>query len=285
MNRLLDNYPDAPDEVRAALAEAIREAEAFSIPPTSLGGGIAGIRRNMAARQQWRTANPAESQRYDAVLARIERLEREAQVPRADVVDRELRRCGVPDEVLAAARSPKLDTTREAIAGVREWAETPRSERLSCILLTGSTGTGKSVAAAWTSIRYAQQRRWWQGQPSGQAPRVAYAWLHGPALTSTPLVMGDLERQLERAQQAELLVIDELEVKGGKEGLLKMASLLNTRFDGGRFTIVTTNAGREELAGKPGEPGGLGPHVADRLLSSRVVAIRDKQSMRRKGAA
>lgn len=279
MSRLLDNYPDAPDDVRTALAEAIRESESYSIPPTSLTGGLAGIRRNMAARKAWRDAHPDDAKRYDAVLARIERLEREAAVPRAEIVDRELRRCGVPEDVLADARSPKLDSTLEAIAGTREWAETPRAERPACLLLAGPTGTGKSVAAAWTSARFAAQRRWWQGQPSGAPPRVAYVWLHGPSLTSSPLVRDDLERQLERAQQAELLVVDELEVKGGKEGLLKMASLLNTRFDGGRFTVVTTNVGREQLAE------GLGSHVVDRLLSSRVVAIREKASMRRKGAA
>lgn len=279
MSRVLDGYPDAPPEVRAALAEALREVETFSIPPVVLVP-FSASRDSAAARLAWRQANPEESARYDALCARIDRLETEAQAPRVDVIDRELRRCGVPPAVLAAVRSSKFDATREAAAGTREWASTPRAERRPFLVLTGSTGTGKSVAAAWTSARFAAQRRWWQGQPSGSTPRSAFCWLHGPTVTTEAgFLADDVEARFQAAVGAELLVVDELEVTGGKVGLLKLASLLTQRFDGSKWTIVTTNAGPAQLAE------GYGSHVADRLNSSHVVACRSKVSMRAKGAA
>lgn len=278
MSRILDGYPDAPPEVRAALAEALREVETFTIPPVVLVPFKAS-RDSAAARLAWRQANPAESARYDALCARIDRLENEAQAPRVDVIDRELRRCGVPPKVLADMRSSKLDTTREAIAGTREWASTPRGERRACLVLMGATGTGKSVAAAWTASRFAQQRRWWQGQPSGSTPRAAFCWLHGPSVTTEAgFLADDVEARFQAALGAELLVVDEVEISGGKVGLLKLASLLTQRFDSARWTVITTNAAGAQLAD------GFGSHVADRLMASHVVACRSKVSMRTRAA-
>lgn len=276
MSRLLAAYPDAPPDVLAKLAEALRECEAFPIPPVSFASFKASM-DSAAARKAWRLANPELSTAYDQACAKVDRLEKEAEAPRLEVIERELIRCGVPDAVLAAVRA--ADTTKEALAGARDWAATPRADRPPMLLLTGVTGVGKSVAAAWIGTRFAASRRWWQGQPSGVNPRSAFVWLHGPTLSATSLVFGELETLLERASTAELLVVDELEVAGGKAGLLHMTSLLTRRFDGGRFTVITTNAGREQLAE------GLGSHVADRLLSSRVVAIKQAHSMRRKAKA
>lgn len=279
MSRLLDAYPDAPDNVREALAEALREVERFDIPPVVLVPFRAS-RDSAAARLAWRAANPAEAAQYDALCARIDRLEREAQAPRIDVIDRELRRCGVPLKVLADMRSPKFDTTLESIAGTRDWAAKKREERAGCLVLAGATGTGKSVAAAWTASRFAATRRWWQTDPTGAAPRAAFVWLHAPSVTTeVGFLSDDVEARLQAAVSAELLVVDEVEAKGGKAGLLKLASLLAQRFDSGRWTVVTTNAGLPQLV----DP--LGSHVADRLNASHVVACRSKASLRAKGAA
>lgn len=279
MSRIVDGYPDAPPEVKAALAEALREVEGFSIPPIVLVPFKAS-RESAAARLAWRAANPAEAARYDALCTRIDRLENEAQAPRVDVIDRELRRCGVPMKVLADMRSAKFDATKEAIAGTREWASTPRGDRAACLVLSGATGTGKSVAAAWTASRFAQTRRWWQGQPSGAATHSAFCWLHAPLVTTEAgFLADDVEARFQAALGAELLVVDELEITGGKTGMLKMASLLTQRFDSARWTVITTNAVPAQLTD------GLGPHVANRLDASRVVACRSKASMRSKAAA
>lgn len=279
MSRVLDGYPDAPPEVRAALAEALREVEGFSIPPVVLVPFRAS-RDSAAARLAWRAANPEESARYDALCARIDRLETEAQAPRTDVVDRELRRCGVPLKVLADMRGPKFDKTLEAISGTRGWAEVPRGQRRSCLVLSGARGVGKSCAAAWTASRFAAQRRWWQGQPSGSTPRSVFCWLHGPTVTTEAgFLADDVEARFDQALTAELLVLDDLEVKGGKTGLLKVASLLSQRFDSSRWTVVTTNAVLEQLAEA------LGSHVGDRLLASHVVACRSTVSLRTGRAA
>lgn len=279
MSRIVDGYPDAPPEVRAALAEALREVETFTIPPVVLVP-FSASRDSAAARLAWRQANPEESARYDALCARIDRLETEAQAPRVDVIDRELRRCGVPVKVLADMRSAKFDKTLEVISGTRAWAEVPRGERRSCLVLSGAKGVGKSCAAAWTSARFASQRRWWQGQPSGSTPRAAFVWLHGPTVTSEAgFLADDVEDRFDQALTAELLVLDELQVKGGKAGLLKAASLLAQRFDSSRWTVVTTNAVLEQLAEA------LGQHVGDRLLASHVVACRSTVSLRTGRAA
>lgn len=270
---LVDGYPDAPAEVRAALEAAEAELAGYTIPPPALGS-IGAIRASMQARQAWRAEHPEQAARYDALLQRIERLEVEAQAPRPEIVDRELARARVPEPVLAVAR--KADVTKEAIAGAREWVTTPRGDRKVALLLTGATGVGKTVAAAWVAQRFALFRRWWQGQPSGTATHVAFAWLHGPSVTKEAIVPDDVEAQIEAAVGAELLVVDELEVVGAKAGLLAMASLLTRRYDAGRFTVLTTNAGREQIAE------GLGSHVADRLGSSHVVACKGKSLRARK---
>jgi hypothetical protein len=273
--KIADGYPDAVPEVRAALIAAEEELGTFDIPPVTLGGGMKGIAANMAARAAWRAAHPERSKAFDALCARIDRLEGEAQAPSAAVVAREHVRCRVPEAVLVAVRS--ADMTREAIAGAREWITTPRTERKSALMLTGVTGTGKTVAAAWIATRFALFRRWWQGQPSGTPTHTPLVWLHGPTVTQVAgFLPDDVEARVEAAVGAELLIVDELEVTGGKSGLLAMASLITRRYDSGRFTVITTNAGREQLAE------GLGQHVADRLGSSCVVAIKGKASMRSK---
>lgn len=270
---IADAYPDAPAEVRAALVAAEEELAGFTIPPVSFAGGMKGIAANMSARSAWRAAHPERSAAFDALVARIERLEVEAAAPSPEIIARELVRCRVPEAVLVAVR--KADTTFEAIAGARDWITTPRAERKSALLLTGVTGTGKTVAAAWVATRFALFRRWWQGQPSGTPTHSPLVWLHGPTVTQVAGFMpDDVEPQIEAAVGSELCVIDELEVVGGKAGLLAMASLITRRFDAGRFTVITTNAGREQLAE------GLGQHVADRLGSSHVVSIRGKASLR-----
>lgn len=273
---IADQYPDATPEVRAALNKAEEELATFDIPAVSFAGGMRGIAANMSARAAWREANPEKSKAFDALVGRIDRLEHEAQAPSPAVIARELVRCRVPDAVLVAVRS--ADMTREAIAGAREWITTPRAERKSALVLTGKTGTGKTVAAAWIATRFAMFRRWWQGQPSGTPTHTPLAWIHGPTVTQVAGFMpDDVEAQIERAVGAELLIIDEVEVTGGKAGLLAMASLITRRYDAGRFTVVTTNAGREQLAD------GLGTHVADRLMSSAVVAVTAESSFRSRG--
>lgn len=185
-------------------------------------------------------------------------------------------KAGAPPLVVGHAR--RADLQREAIAGARVWFDAEPTARKPVLVLSGATGTGKSVAAAWVCLRYASRRRWWQGQPSGPV-RPALVWLHGPAVTQVFLVLSDLQARIDDAERADLLVVDELEVTGGKAGLHAMASLLGRRFDAGRSTVITTNAVSSAVAE------GLGSHVADRLLASHVVACRSRQSMRTGRAA
>lgn len=184
-------------------------------------------------------------------------------------------KCGVPPLVVGHAR--RADTKREAIAGVRVWLDALPEYRKACCVVSGATGTGKTVGAAWAALRYAERRRWWQGQPSGPV-RPALLWLHGPEVTGLSLVMSNTEEMLARAERADLLVVDELEVTGGRAGLQAMASLLTRRLDAGRMTLLTTNATSASIAE------GLGSHVADRLLTSHVVPIKSRASMRTRGA-
>jgi hypothetical protein len=184
-------------------------------------------------------------------------------------------KCGVPPLVVGHAR--RADVKREAIVGVRVWLDTEPNARKACCVVSGLTGTGKSVAAAFACLKYAERRRWWQGQPSGPQQPVL-VWLAGTTVTGLSLVMSDMEAVLANAERAVLLVIDELEVTGGRAGLQAMASLIGRRLDAGRLTLITTNANPAAITE------GLGQHIADRLMASHVVAVKAQKSMRSRAA-
>lgn len=177
----------------------------------------------------------------------------------------QVERVGAPHFTLTVSRKPQSNA---ALEGAKQWWNRTRSAKPT-LLLSGTTGSGKSVAAGWVAIKFAEARKWWVGQPSGPMP-TSLVWLDAEEVTRLNLLMDDDERLVERAGAAEFLVIDDLGALGGKAGLLAMSQLIARRVDSGRPLVVTTNTSGAELAVA------LGKHVVDRMRQAHVVKLDEK---------
>lgn len=177
----------------------------------------------------------------------------------------QVERVGVPHLTLTFARRPEANP---ALEGAKSWWNRTRAAKPS-LLLSGSSGSGKSVAAAWCAIKYAEARRWWLGQPSGPLPN-ALVWLDAEEVTRLNLLRDEDESLVDRAGSADLLIVDDLGALGGKAGLLAMSQLLARRMDSGKPLVVTTNTSGAELSVA------LGRHVVDRLKLAHVVKLDEK---------
>lgn len=93
-------------------------------------------------------------------------------------------------------------------------------KKLRLLVLGGSTGRGKSVAATWLAMRL--DATWWI---SAKDVRVGDAW----------------DAMRTRALKAANLVIDDLGQERMEWASGELGSLMESRFDKGRRTLVTTN--------------------------------------------
>ncbi len=91
---------------------------------------------------------------------------------------------------------------------------------LRLLVLGGSTGRGKSVAATWLAMRL--DATWWI---SAKDVRVGDAW----------------DAMRSRALKAANLVVDDLGQERMEWASGELGSLIESRFDKGRRTLVTTN--------------------------------------------
>lgn len=93
-------------------------------------------------------------------------------------------------------------------------------KKLRLLVLGGSTGRGKTVAATWLAMRL--DSTWWI---SAKDVRVGDAW----------------DAMRSRALKAANLVIDDLGQERMEWASGELGSLIESRFDKGRRTLVTTN--------------------------------------------
>ena len=93
-------------------------------------------------------------------------------------------------------------------------------KRLRLLVLGGSTGRGKTVAATWLAMRL--DATWWI---SAKDVRVGDAW----------------DAMRNRALKAANLVIDDLGQERMEWASGELGSLIESRFDKGRRTLATTN--------------------------------------------
>lgn len=182
----------------------------------------------------------------------------------------QVERVGCPHGVVAIARRPE---PRLAFDRAKTWWNQHRGAQ-PALVLSGGTGTGKSVAAAWVAIKFAEARRWWSNAPTGPA-KFPLVWLPADNLARLSLLRDEDEELLERCGAAELLVVDELSAFGGKAGMLALSQLLTRRLDSRKPLVITTNAGAMELAVP------LGAHFVDRLNTACIVKLDEKSQRRR----
>lgn len=169
-------------------------------------------------------------------------------------------RAGCPPGIAETARRPE---PRLAMESARHWWNAMRGGK-PAVCFTGGTGTGKTVAAAWLAVKWAAQRKWWVGQPSGTM-KPPLVWLVADDLARLSLLRDDDEQLIEMAGAAEFFVCDELPAIGGKAGLLALTQLLCRRLDSRKPLLITTNAKGKELSIA------LGAHFADRLKAAHLI--------------
>jgi len=177
---------------------------------------------------------------------------------------RRLEAIGVPVRV-ARALGPSFRET-EAVQLVRQWQAT----HADLLVLSGTVGSGKSVAAAWALANNINRRTCYLvgGESVELVEHLSGRWVAAADLVEASDFAGDFWGPLRRAH---LLIIDEagperLDPKGRALG--NFAGLLRRRYDEARRTIITTNLPPAEWLRVYGE--GDGGRLRDRLRESEV---------------
>jgi hypothetical protein len=189
-----------------------------------------------------------------------------------------LDKMGVPRRV-ARALAPGVFRETPAIDVARAWLATGAG----VLVLSGTVGSGKSVAAAWTlenNVETVKCR-----DPRDDAWEVIPRRRSGRWIAAADLVeASDFDAGFwDPLRKAELLVIDEagperIDTKG--RALANFSGLLRTRYDNARRTVITTNLPPAEWLRLYGDADG--GRLRDRLREagadfgrSPVVAISD----------
>jgi DNA replication protein DnaC len=150
---------------------------------------------------------------------------------------------GVPGRIGDALAEGTLIET-PAVAAARSWLKT----KAGILVLSGTVGCGKSVAAAWLLANNfsVEVPRLAGVEPSDWTPPPLRTWRTGAWVAAAALVeASDFAPEFWKPiRKAELVVIDEagaerLDAKGRALG--NFTELLRRRYDDGRRTVVTTN--------------------------------------------
>ena len=208
------------------------------------------------------------------VLARVQVAaaapEREAELARREAEARRRRRgslrvtansLGIPeDEDLREVVLDDDAPVTEAIAVVRR-ALAWRGDRARGLILVlgGEPGTGKTAAIAHALARVEQTAMFVSASEIGATPRNgysdnAYAW--------------------RRWESVAVLAVDDIGLEQGDPALV--ATLLVSRHDQGRATLLSTNLSRKDFVARY-ITGEVGPRLIDRLVNKQGRATRDAQ--------
>lgn len=186
----------------------------------------------------------------------------------------QVERLGCPHEVARWVRKP--NPTAAMSAAKAWWGQRSDAKGRRHLLLLGSSGVGKSVAAAYVLAKWGEMRPWWRGRPTGSPDRPVL-WLSAPEVARLTLLRPEDELLLRDAASAEALVVDDLDLEGGAAGMRALASLLAARLDSMRLTVLTGNVPVAKVRDA------YGNHVADRLNAAAYRQTLEGESLR--GAA
>lgn len=146
---------------------------------------------------------------------------------------------------LATPDCPVIDGHIGSIAAARAAARFLVSP-IRLLVLGGPTGRGKTVAATWLAASL--DACWWI---SAKDIRVGEAWTQAYA----------------RAAKAGALIVDDAGQESNEWAAKELGSLLESRFDKGRRTVVTTNLGGAAYAQRYGD------RLASRLSAKEKSAF------------
>jgi hypothetical protein len=179
---------------------------------------------------------------------------------------RHLGACGVPEELLEPYRNGIQ--ARPVLQAVKQWVETGKPT----LLLLGSNGIGKSVAAAY-ALRLATTAVW-KKPDHPMADAISVERLdsgEGYFLTAAGLRFasrytdGKALSTLDRAATVKVLVLDELRAEDFQgKGLERLEEILSERMAHRARTVITSNLTLAELRECSG------PRIASRIGGADV---------------
>jgi hypothetical protein len=197
---------------------------------------------------------------YNAAKAKAEQ---EAARRRDESFALHLARCGAPERVQRDAAAPGLSET-DALRAARRWVDSDAGH----LVLSGWTGTGKSVAAAW-ALRGALRVAGWAHFGELEWDSEAAMWLPFGELAR----LSDYEERdratFARARRVRWLVLDDVGLGSAAECPPHVASRLELLADDrdapGRRTVWTTN--KTLRRPREDEPHELARYVGQRIYS------------------
>lgn len=244
------------DEIDARIKAIGRPALANFVDALK-SGLVADVKRRQA---EWDAANPSLHAEWRELVnadghirAGIENAARvEAGRKRELELMRKLAGDRIADNLHAPREEAPLVVARQWLAS-ESWALT----------LLGTKGNGKTFAAAWATLA------------SGLRPVV---WLHSPTACARPLYGAQAQADMERAQRAPLVVLDDFGAElASAPWMTMLEAVLGVRHSRGLRTIVTSNLAKEDFDKRMGE------RLADRLKEGTQFAT-SAPSMRRRAS-
>lgn len=158
-----------------------------------------------------------------------------------------LQKLGVPADAILALRklqpTRSLDAARRFLSAQRDIART--------LLLAGTRGVGKTVAAAYVLADHVRKHDW-NGGVSGGKQLAPFVWASAAEVTAETDFGRVSPEWLEGLRHARLLVLDDLGEDGTVVGMAALADLLKLRHEKRRATVITSNLPVDPPKDKPG---------------------------------
>ena len=164
---------------------------------------------------------------------------------------------GVPTVHTSPINDDSSFVATTAFAAVGRWLQS--DARL--LVLAGSVGTGKSLAAAWATAEFLRSTA--ERDPWGKPRRVDdRLWISAPHLSR----FSSWDEELTKLEAAPFLVVDDIgeEERTPKTGAI-IQSMISTRDANALPTIITTNLDGETFQAR------YGKRIIDRLRQSGVA--------------
>lgn len=235
------------------------EIDAIGRPPTVLAP-LSELHANIRAKAAWDAQNPAGREKYFALIGELQEMRDELQAANdklfaAERKIRKLVRAGCGERSAEASLNPR-DTP--AMAVTEKWLDEPGA----WLLLAGSKGCGKTVAATWA---------------------VSQALEEGKSAAFRPVsAVGALSQydagaaEMESLRRVKLLVLDELGVEFASDyAKSRFFELLDARHEAKVKTILTTNLSLEDAKRR------LGDRIVDRIGGDGAVFEFGGKSLRK----
>lgn len=184
-------------------------------------------------------------------------------------LESQLQKAGVPLAVVSGLRVPLKAT--QALAAARAFLGAPR--HLACFLvLLGSPGRGKSLAAAWVMREVLRRDGWNKAATGGHALPVEF--VEASRLTRVSSYDKLDGQWMDDLATVPVLVLDDAGDEATTAGQDALSGLLLQRSAKFRRTVLTSNLRKEAFERR------YGMALADRIRSSGVVVELAGKSMR-----